>query len=219
MTLNMRIGLYVVLDRGLLGDRDAVETTRLLLGAGVRWFQYRDKRSTDAEFAAALGRLGPLCRASGARLIVNDRVRLAAAACADGVHLGASDMAVAEARRLFGPGGIIGRSVHAAGEVRRAAEEGADYVGAGAVYPTSTKSDAHALGVEGLAAICSAGALPVVAIGGITRARVGAVLAAGAAGVAVASAVLCVDDPAAEARGFAAEIAAFGRPAARTGKR
>jgi thiamine-phosphate pyrophosphorylase len=253
-----RIGLYIILDRALLGDRDPAAVMRSLLDAGAGWFQYRDKRASDEEVAAELARLGPLCRATGARILVNDRAHLAAARHVDGVHLGASDMAVGEARRILGPGKIIGRSAQTVDEALRARDEGADYLGAGAVYPTTTKGDAAPLGVAGLAAICravgdstlrsrgpfsspsalrshgsfssppplrgrdreggntAAGSadrsmteLSVVAIGGITRARVAEVLAAGASGVAVASAVLCAADPGEAARGIIEEIGCF----------
>ncbi|HOE28046.1 MAG: thiamine phosphate synthase [Candidatus Aureabacteria bacterium] len=201
-----RNGLYLVLDRDLLGGRDAAALLESLLAAGVEWVQYRDKRSADREVAAELGRLGPLCRAAGAKLIVNDRAALAAAACVDGVHLGASDMPVVDARRTLGPGKLIGGSVDTVGEALRAAAAGADYLGAGAVFPTATKKDAAVLGLDGLARICRAAKIPVVAIGGIDRTRVAAALAAGASGIAVASAVLRAGDPAAEARLLIEEI-------------
>ncbi|MEI6632405.1 MAG: thiamine phosphate synthase [Chlamydiota bacterium] len=248
MTTRSRIGLYIILDRALLGDRDPAAVLRSLLDAGAGWFQYRDKRASDEEVAGELARLGPLCRSGGARLLVNDRAHLAASRHADGVHLGASDMAVGEARRLLGPGKIIGRSAQTVDEALRARDEGADYLGAGAVYPTTTKGDAAPLGVAGLAAICRAAGdlpsrirerhhspppvrgrdreggrtaaenvgvrtpgIPVVAIGGITRARAAEVLAAGASGVAVASAVLSAADPGEAARGIVEEIGRFVR--------
>lgn len=246
-----RNGLYLVLDRDLLGGRDAAALLEPLLAAGVEWVQYRDKRSADGDVAAVLGRLGPLCRAAGATLIVNDRAALAAAAHVDGAHLGASDMPLADARRILGTGKLIGGSVDTVEEALRAAAEGADYLGAGAVFSTATKEDAASLGLEGLAAICRAvrdiavrgggpfpppppsrgrvrkggtvaagnadrptTGIPVVAIGGISRDRVAAVLAAGASGIAVASAVLCAADPAAEARLIIAEIGRARRAAA-----
>jgi thiamine-phosphate diphosphorylase len=209
MSRPFRIGLYLLLDRRLIGGRGCAALLRSLLGAGARWFQYRDKTGTDGEAAAELARLGPICREAGARLIVNDRPRLAVPPYVDGVHLGASDTPIAEARRIIGPGKIIGRSARTAAEAVRAREEGADYVGAGALRPTGTKGDAAVIGVDGVRGICRAAAIPVIAIGGITLADVGAVLDAGASGIAVASAVILAPDPEGAARGFIAAIARF----------
>jgi thiamine-phosphate diphosphorylase len=200
------IDLYVILDKAILGARDAAAVLRLLLGAGVRWFQYRDKCSGDGEIARAVSSMLPLCREAGARLIVNDRADIASRLGADGVHLGQGDMAVVAARRTLGEDTIIGCSARLVEEAERAEAEGADYLGVGAVYHTRTKPDARVVGVARLAEITRRVKLPVIAIGGITRLRVKEVLDAGATGIAVASAILSAPDPAAVARALLKEI-------------
>jgi len=193
-------GLCVILDRGLLGGRDIAPVVRELLDAGVRWIQFRDKRPTREEAAADAARVARMCGAAGAALVINDRVPLVLSGCGDGVHLGQGDMPVGEARRLLGAGKIIGCSAHCIEEARRAEAEGADYLGVGAVFPTATKPDAALVGLEGLARICRGVRIPVIAVGGIGRGNLGEVFASGAAGIAVASAVLGAADPGAAAR-------------------
>jgi len=202
------IDLCVIIDKAILGERDAAAVLRLLLEAGVRWFQYRDKCSEEAEIARAISGMLPFCGEAGARLIVNDRVGVASRLGADGVHLGQSDMAIGEARRILGREKIIGRSARLVEEAERAEAEGADYLGVGAIYRTRTKPDARIVGLARLAEISRRVKLPVIAIGGITRTQVRDVLEAGATGVAVASAVLSAPDPAAVARALLEEIRA-----------
>lgn len=206
---NPGIDLYVVIDKAILGGRDAAAVLRLLLEAGVKWFQYRDTCSGDAEIARAISGMLPLCGEAGARLIVNDRVEVASRLGADGVHLGRDDMAIGEARRILGKEKIIGRSARLVEEAERAEAEGADYLGVGAIYKTRTKPDAPVVGLARLAEIGRRVKLPVIAIGGITRSRVRDVLEAGATGVAVASAILSAPDPAAVARALLEEIRAL----------
>lgn len=206
---SLAIDLYVIVDKAALAGRDAVGVLRLLLGAGVRWFQYRDKSSGDDEIARAIGIMLPLCREAGARLIVNDRVEVASRLDADGAHLGRDDAAIEEARRILGEGKIIGCSARSVEAAKRAEAAGADYLGVGAIYQTGTKRDARVIGLAGLADIRRAVKLPVAAIGGITRSRVGDVLSAGATGIAVVSAVLGATDIAGAARGMIDEIEAW----------
>ncbi|MDD5557211.1 MAG: thiamine phosphate synthase [bacterium] len=203
---DLRFDLYVILDEGLLAGEEPPGIVAALLGAGVRWFQYRDKRSDDRRFSLAASALARLCRPAGARLILNDRVEAVRRSGADGVHLGGGDMPVPAARRLLGGGTIIGRTVRGPDEASAAEREGADYLGAGSVHPTATKGDAPVIGLDGLSRVCRATRLPVVAVGGIDRAGAAAALAAGAAGLAVAGAVLRAPDPAAAARGLLEEI-------------
>jgi thiamine-phosphate pyrophosphorylase len=200
------IDLYVIVDKALLEGRDAVSILQLLLRAGVRWFQYRDKYSSDDEIAHAVGLMLPLCREADARLIVNDRVEIASQLDANGVHLGRDDAAIKEARRILGEEKVIGYSARSVEMAKRAESAGADYLGVGAIYQTGTKKDARVIGLAGLADICKVAKLPVVAIGGITRPRVSEVLQAGATGIAVASAVLGATDVAEAARGMLEEI-------------
>jgi len=203
---NFELDLYVILDKAVLEGRDTAGVIRLLLQAGVRWFQYRDKCSSDDEVACAVSSVLPLCREAGARLIVNDRVEIASRLDVDGVHLGLDDASIEDARRILGPEKIIGYSARSVEVAKRAEAVGADYLGVGAIYHTGTKQDARIIGPAGLAEVCRAVSIPVVAIGGITSPSVREVLRAGATGVAVASAVLGATDIAEAARGMIEEI-------------
>jgi thiamine-phosphate pyrophosphorylase len=163
-----------------------------LVQGGARWIQLRDKKAGGADLLAAATAALLETRAASARLIVNDRLDVALAAGADGVHLGGDDLPVSEARRLAPDGFIIGHSTHSVAEALRAAESlPCDYVALGPIYPTSTKQDAHAvLGPEALHAVCSRIGKPLVAIGGIDAGRLPEVLEAGATAAAVVSAVM-----------------------------
>ena len=148
-----------------------------------------------------------ILRSSGIPFIVNDRVDIALAAGADGVHLGQSDMAVADARRLLGPEPILGLSITSAADLAASDLNGVDYLGVGPVFPTPTKADAApAMGLEGLRAIRAQTTLPIVAIGGLNAGNAGDVTAAGADGVAVVSAICAAPDPEAAARDLASIV-------------
>ncbi|MGQ9778551.1 MAG: thiamine phosphate synthase [Bacillota bacterium] len=192
--------LYIITDRVLAGEQPLVEVVRKALEGGAQIVQLREKTLPTREMVELAAELKRLAMDFDARFIVNDRLDVALAVDADGVHLGQEDMPARIARRLLGPGKILGVSVASVEEAIRAKEEGADYLGAGAVFPTATKGEAEVIGIEGLRAICTAVDLPVVAIGGIDREKVAEVIAAGAAGVAVVSAVMAAPDPAAAAR-------------------
>jgi thiamine-phosphate diphosphorylase len=210
MNLNLRerLALYVITDRGLARGRDEVEIARAALRGGATALQLRGK-DRDARPLCELGRALLLeSRAAGALLFVNDRLDVAQAIGADGVHLGQEDLPCAEARRIAGPGLLIGVSAESPTLAQAAERDGADYLGTGAVYATSSKADAGApIGVAGLAAVVAATRLPVVAIGGIGIANAAPCIAAGACGVAVISAVVGADDPEAAARELAAAMA------------
>jgi thiamine-phosphate pyrophosphorylase len=171
---------------------------------GVCIVQLRDKAASD-EALLCQGRLLKRALAgTGARLIVNDRVEVAAAIGADGVHVGQSDAAAAEARRLLGADAIVGLSIQSVEQARVLDPEVVDYVGIGPVFATSTKPDhATPLGFDGLARVCAASALPAVAIGGLSVEHVEAVFAAGARGLAVVSAICAAPDPESAARAIA----------------
>jgi thiamine-phosphate pyrophosphorylase len=172
-----------------------------VLGAGAPLVQLRAKGCPDGEFyELALG-AGRRCREAGASFVVNDRVDIALAVAADGAHLGQEDLPIAEARRLLGPSAVLGASVYTVAEANEAVAAGATYLGAGPCYPTSTKPGLPAsIGPAGLATIAHAVSVPVVAIGGIEARHVPELLAAGAYGVAVISAIACAADPAQAAR-------------------
>ena len=198
-------GLYVITDETLAPGRTHLQITRAALSGGAQVIQLRDKRRDAGELLPIAREAGALCRRAEALFIVNDRVDLAAAAGADGVHLGQTDLPVAAARRLLGPDGLIGISVENEAHVRAAEGAGADYLGVGAIYGSATKRDAgEAVGPEQIRRFRAISFLPIVAIGGITAARIPEVRAAGADSVAVISAVAAAPDPEAAARELAA---------------
>jgi len=205
----MKIGLYVILDRGMLRGREIGPLVEQLLDAGVKWFQYRDKISPDEDCRKSLAPLAAMCENAGVKLILNDRVGIAESAGVHGVHLGSFDMPLREARRILGRGKIIGATVRDPASALRAQAEGADYLGAGAAYETGTKPDAPVIGPRGISEICRCARLPVVGIGGINGRRVREILAAGVGGVAVGSAVLLSDDAGEAARAIIKEIEEF----------
>ncbi|MCX6355942.1 MAG: thiamine phosphate synthase [Candidatus Aureabacteria bacterium] len=194
MSPAMNIGLYVILDKKILARKSIESVIGQLLDAGVTWFQYRDKSSSDEEYSRALATIIPLCRGAGAKLILNDRVELVRATGADGIHIGQGDMPVPEARRIVGPEEVIGVTVRSVDDALSAESSGADYLAVGAVYATETKPEAPVIGLEGLSAVCRCARVPVVAIGGIDENNVRDVVRAGASGVAVASAILRARD-------------------------
>lgn len=194
-------GLHVITDAR--GGTLHVEGVAAALGAGVKVVQVRVKGLPDRavhDFAAAVV---ALCAEHGATCIVNDRVDIALAVGAHGTHLGAEDLPMAAARSVVGPDHLLGGTARTGETAVRLVEEGADYLGVGPAYPTTTKTGLpDALGPAGVDAVATAVAVPVVAIGGVTPARVPELLAAGASGVAVVSAVSTAPDPAAAAREF-----------------
>ncbi|MBN2054394.1 thiamine phosphate synthase [bacterium] len=202
--------LYVVTDRGLARGRSVGEVVRRTLEGGAGVIQYREKESCFRRMLAEAAPLAAMVHRKGAVFLINDRVDLALAVGADGVHLGRDDMPVEVARRLLGPGALIGASVQNAMEAREAVTAGADYLGVSGVFATATKTDVGAvLGVGMVREIAAAVApIPVVAIGGINTGNAAAVIRAGAAGLAVVSAVVASDDIEGACRDLLAEVAA-----------
>ena len=181
-------GLYVITDERLGGGHLAI--ARAALAGGARIIQLRDKSTATARLLPLGRELRSITRATGALLIVNDRVDIALAVQADGVHLGPDDMPLADARHLLGPHRLLGISCGNEAEARAAERLGADYIGGGAVFATSTKPDAGPpIGLAGLRAIIAATTLPVAAIGAINRDNIADTIAAGAAMACVVSAV------------------------------
>ena len=205
--------LYLVADAGYAHGRDLPALVEAAVRGGATVVQLRAKDLPARAFAALASETARRLAGTGVPLLVNDRVDIALACGAAGVHLGQDDLPVSDARRVLGPGAVIGVSVNTPDEARRAAADGADYVGAGPAFATSTKDTPLAvLGPDGVARIKRAAGVPVVAIGGITAANAGSLAAAGADGVAVVSAVLGSPDP----EGAAADLArAFGRRASK----
>ncbi|MEA1932551.1 MAG: thiamine phosphate synthase [Euryarchaeota archaeon] len=195
---------YLVTQASLSAGRSTTDIVEAATEGGVDAVQLREK-GLDIGTRYELGReLRELTTEAGIDLIVNDRVDLAHAIGADGVHLGQSDLPVSAAREILGPEAIIGASVSTVSEARLAAITGADYLGVGAVHGTDSKPDAETaeegLGLDRLADIAAAVKIPVVAIGGITPDNAAAAIDAGADAVAVISAITGADDPTAAAR-------------------
>ncbi len=186
--------LYAVTDRRWLGNSTLAQQVEPALEGGVTFLQLREKDAGPQEILEQARQLLPICRRFGVPLIINDNVELALASGADGVHLGQGDMDPRQARQLLGPDRIIGVSAHNPQEARLALEGGADYLGAGAVFHTGTKTDAGALPRQTLEEICRSVDIPVVAIGGITRENVLSLAGSGVAGAAVVSAIFAQPD-------------------------
>ncbi len=188
--------LIVITDRKLAGPRRVAEVVHEALRAGAPSVQLREKHLPPREVLPLAHRLRDLTRAAGALLFVNDRLDLALAVGADGVHLGPGDLPVHSARRLAPPGFLIGYSADDPTAARAAVAQGADYIGCGTVYPTRTKENAgSAIGVARLTEVVRSVDAPVVGIGGITAAQAHEVFRAGAAGCAVVGAVMADPRP------------------------
>ena len=182
--------IYLVTDDGCLQGRALIDCVREALEGGVTLVQYRAKTASSAEMYAEALQLKALCDSFNVPLIINDRLDIAMAVGAAGVHLGQDDLPCAAARKILGEDYIIGVSAHNPAEAKAALQSGADYLGCGAVFGTATKADVQKLGTEGLAAICREKGLPVVGIGGVTADNYREVRAAGADGAAIVSGIL-----------------------------
>lgn len=199
--LRRPLDLYVIVDTAVAGDRDPVALAAAAIAGGATALQLRAKDLPTVRQVAVARALADLARRHAVLFIVNDRLDVALAVEADGVHLGWEDLPPADARRLLGPERVLGVSAGNLEEARAALAAGADYLGVGPIFPTRTKADAgEAIDLEGLRAIRALSPVPIVAIGGITAENAAAVIAAGADGVAVISAVLLAPDPTAAAR-------------------
>lgn len=186
--------IYLVTDDGCLQGRALIDCVREALEGGVTLVQYRAKTASSAEMYAEALQLKALCDSFNVPLIINDRLDIAMAVGAAGVHLGQDDLPCAAARKLLGEDYIIGVSAHNPAEAKAALQSGADYLGCGAVFGTATKADVKKLGTDGLAAICREKGLPVVGIGGVTADNYREVRAAGADGAAIVSGILAQPD-------------------------
>jgi thiamine-phosphate pyrophosphorylase len=199
--LRTYLRVLVITDGPLAAPRSVEQVVESALEGGARAIQLRNKGDAPDELLTLGRRLRQLTRQAGALLFVNDRLDLALALQADGVHVGPDDLPVAAVRAGAPPGFLIGRSADDPEIAGRALLDGADYIGCGAVYATSTKPDAGGvIGLEGLRRVVAGVDGPVVAIGGITVERAGEVADTGAAGVAVVGAVMASVDPAGAVR-------------------
>lgn len=195
--LMKRIGkLHVLTDTVLQSRFSHEELTRMAIAGGADTIQFRLKQGSTRDMIGLALAMKALCLDAGVTFIVNDRLDVAIAAEADGVHLGQEDFPIPLARRMLGEGKIIGGSAATIEEARVCLSEGADYVGFGPVYPTTSKDDAGPVsGIETLKNVVETIPLPIIAIGGVDAGNIPAVMEAGAKGIAVISAVCCREDP------------------------
>lgn len=203
------LGVYLVTDESLSADRSTPEIVEAAIAGGVDVVQLREKEMAASKRHEVGLELRELTRAGNVPLIVNDRVDLAAAIEADGVHLGDEDLPVSVAREQLGETAIIGRSVSTPDAARAAERAGADYLGVGSIYGTTSKEVApeHSnVGPDRVRAIRAATNLPFVGIGGITPDNAADVVAAGADGIAVLSAITGARDPEAATRRLVAAV-------------
>ena len=186
--------LYLCTDRDLMRADTVEDAVRQALLGGVTMVQLREKNCSAKEFFETAQRVKKITDQAGVPLIINDRVDIALAVDADGVHVGQSDIPAAEARRLLGPDKIIGVSARTVEQARKAEADGADYLGVGAMFVTGTKQDAKVTSKEELKRIRAAVAIPIVAIGGIKADNVEELKGTGIDGVAVVSAVIAAEN-------------------------
>lgn len=188
--------LHLLTDTVLQSGFSHVELTKLAISGGADTIQFRQKSGATREMIEVARQMKKLCADAGIMFIVNDRVDVAIAAEADGVHLGQDDFPITLARELLGEGRIIGGSAATIAEALKCLSEGADYVGFGPVYPTTSKEDAGPVsGIDILKQVVEAVPLPIIAIGGVSAENIPEVIGAGAHGIAVISAVCCQEDP------------------------
>ena len=190
------LALYVILDRTASRGRDLREILDGVVAGGARLVQFREKEWPVRRCLPLLEDLRWKARQAGIGFVVNDRLDLALAVEADGLHLGQDDLPASVARRLLPPSMFLGVSIHSLEQARQAEDEGADYVAVGSIFPTSTKPEFQLVGLDLLRAVRREVKAPLVAIGGITPDNAAVVIEGGADGVAVISAVCAAPDPA-----------------------
>lgn len=190
--------LYAVTDRAWIGKQSLYEQVEAALKGGVTCVQLREKELDDKEFLAEAMEIAELCKRYQVPFFINDNVEIAIQCKADGIHVGQEDMAAFQVRQRVGKDMMIGVSVHSVEEALEAVRNGADCLGAGAVFSTSTKTDVDILPKETLRDICAAVDVPVVAIGGISKSNISQLSGTGVSGVALVSAVFAAEDIAEE---------------------
>lgn len=189
-----RARLYGILDLGYVEPEKAVEMTSLMLSGGIQVLQLRAKTQPE-ETITTLGRLiSPLCRAADVPFIINDFPHLVQETGADGTHVGQDDMGVAEARRLAGPGVLVGKSTHSVAQAVATAQERPDYIGFGPLFATPTKPDYRPIGLADIQEVHRLLDLPIFCIGGIKLENLSTVLAAGASRCVIVSGILQAED-------------------------
>lgn len=192
--------LYAVTDRTWLKGRSLADAVEEALRAGVTFLQLREKDLDYASFLELAREIKGITDKYGIPYVINDKVEVAMAVGADGVHVGQDDMAPEDVRKIIGPDKILGVSAQTVGQALLAEKKGADYIGVGSIFPTSTKLDAEAVSFETLKEICNAVSIPVVAIGGINKDNAMKLSGSGIDGIAVVSAIFAREDITAAAR-------------------
>jgi thiamine-phosphate pyrophosphorylase len=193
---NVNYSLYLVTDRGLARGRSTLDIVKAAVSGGVTCVQLREKDCSTLEFIEQALAIKNFLQAREVPLIINDRLDVALAVAADGVHLGQSDMPLEMAQKIAGPSMLVGISAESVQDAVAAEEGGADYLGVSPIYATPTKTDtAPPLELEGLREIRKRVKIPLVAIGGLNKSNTAEVIRNGADGVAVVSAIIAADDP------------------------
>lgn len=192
--------LYAVTDRSWLRGQTLFEQVEQALLGGVTLVQLREKELDEASFLREAVDMTKLCHRYGVPLLINDNVEIARRSGADGVHVGQDDMEAAAVRSVLGSGMIVGVTAKTVQQALRAQEAGADYLGSGAVFGSSTKLNAKPMTTDLLRSICRAVSIPVVAIGGINRSNLSALAGTDISGVAVVSGIFAASDIRAECR-------------------
>ncbi|WP_299268820.1 thiamine phosphate synthase [Halorientalis sp.] len=205
----MHLDTYLVTAEAISAGRSTVEIVEAAIDGGIDVVQLREKQMSARKRYGLGQELRELTREAGVPLLVNDRIDLAAAVDADGVHLGDADLPISVARDQLGEDAVVGRSVSTPAAAREAERTGADYLGVGAVYPTDSKDtdpEGTEIGLDRIRAVAEAVEIPFVGIGGVKPDNAAAVIEAGADGVAVISAITAADDPAAATRDLGAAV-------------
>lgn len=193
-SLHWDYSLYLVTDRSYIGERKLTKCVEESIRGGVSLVQLREKTASSREFYELALELKEITSGYKVPLIINDRLDIAQAIDADGLHLGQDDLPIGTARKYFGQEKVIGISVSHVEEAILAEREGADYLGAGAIFTTGTKTDARLVSLEELRRIKEAVSIPVVAIGGIKKENAEGIMGTGIDGISVVSAILAEED-------------------------
>ena len=204
--------LYFITDSTGFEEDEFLRRVEEALKGGATLLQLREKNKTTAEYIALAEKVHALTERYHVPLIIDDRIDVALATGAEGVHLGKEDMPIATARRILGEGFIIGATAKTVPWAREAYEGGADYLGVGAIYPTTTKVKTVLTSTETLDAICKAVPIPVNAIGGLNKTNVGVLAGIPIAGICVVSAIMKAEDPKAETEALLAIAKELTRP-------